>query len=119
MNNVHVTVFLVSLKAGGVALNLTEASRVYRTSLPSSPPFPSISPSTCPRTTSLTTDNPASRRTKTPLNQLLAFLLPCNRLRTIGVRERGAHKRLVRTYSGGTALHGVQQVQVGGGCAGL
>ncbi|KAH8985862.1 SNF2 family N-terminal domain-containing protein [Lactarius hatsudake] len=29
MNNVHVTVFLVSLKAGGVALNLTEASRVY------------------------------------------------------------------------------------------
>ncbi|KAF8119800.1 P-loop containing nucleoside triphosphate hydrolase protein [Boletus edulis] len=29
MNNVHVTVFLISLKAGGVALNLTEASRVY------------------------------------------------------------------------------------------
>ncbi|KIJ70617.1 hypothetical protein HYDPIDRAFT_77257 [Hydnomerulius pinastri MD-312] len=29
MNNVHVTVFLVSLKAGGVALNLTAASRVY------------------------------------------------------------------------------------------
>ncbi|KIP05822.1 hypothetical protein PHLGIDRAFT_91672 [Phlebiopsis gigantea 11061_1 CR5-6] len=29
MNNTHVTVFLVSLKAGGVALNLTEASRVY------------------------------------------------------------------------------------------
>ncbi|KIO03060.1 hypothetical protein M404DRAFT_15784 [Pisolithus tinctorius Marx 270] len=29
MNNVEVTVFLVSLKAGGVALNLTEASRVY------------------------------------------------------------------------------------------
>jgi hypothetical protein len=29
VNNVHVTVFLVSLKAGGVALNLTEASRVY------------------------------------------------------------------------------------------
>ncbi|TFY60608.1 hypothetical protein EVJ58_g5037 [Rhodofomes roseus] len=29
MNNVHVTVFLVSLKAGGVALNLTEASRVF------------------------------------------------------------------------------------------
>ncbi|TFK56241.1 hypothetical protein OE88DRAFT_1652900 [Heliocybe sulcata] len=29
MDNVHVTVFLVSLKAGGVALNLTEASRVY------------------------------------------------------------------------------------------
>lgn len=29
MNNVHITVFLVSLKAGGVALNLTEASRVY------------------------------------------------------------------------------------------
>ncbi|KAA1465948.1 hypothetical protein DENSPDRAFT_768153 [Dentipellis sp. KUC8613] len=29
MKNVHVTVFLVSLKAGGVALNLTEASRVY------------------------------------------------------------------------------------------
>lgn len=29
MQNVHVTVFLVSLKAGGVALNLTEASRVY------------------------------------------------------------------------------------------
>ncbi|KAI0643640.1 SNF2 family N-terminal domain-containing protein [Trametes meyenii] len=29
MNNVHVTIFLVSLKAGGVALNLTEASRVY------------------------------------------------------------------------------------------
>ncbi|KIM60819.1 hypothetical protein SCLCIDRAFT_123408 [Scleroderma citrinum Foug A] len=29
MNEVEVTVFLVSLKAGGVALNLTEASRVY------------------------------------------------------------------------------------------
>lgn len=29
VNNVHVTVFLVSLKAGGVALNLTEASRVF------------------------------------------------------------------------------------------
>lgn len=29
VSNVHVTVFLVSLKAGGVALNLTEASRVY------------------------------------------------------------------------------------------
>ncbi|KIO29167.1 hypothetical protein M407DRAFT_70990 [Tulasnella calospora MUT 4182] len=29
MNNVEVTVFLVSLKAGGVALNLVEASRVY------------------------------------------------------------------------------------------
>jgi DNA repair protein RAD16 len=29
VNNVDVTVFLVSLKAGGVALNLTEASRVY------------------------------------------------------------------------------------------
>lgn len=29
MNHVEVTVFLVSLKAGGVALNLTEASRVY------------------------------------------------------------------------------------------
>ena len=29
MNNVHVTVFLVSLKAGGVALNLTEASNVF------------------------------------------------------------------------------------------
>ncbi|KIV95316.1 hypothetical protein PV10_02986 [Exophiala mesophila] len=29
MNNVDVEVFLVSLKAGGVALNLTEASRVY------------------------------------------------------------------------------------------
>ena len=29
VNNVHVNVFLVSLKAGGVALNLTEASRVY------------------------------------------------------------------------------------------
>ncbi|CCM03968.1 uncharacterized protein FIBRA_06124 [Fibroporia radiculosa] len=29
MSNVHVTVFLVSLKAGGVALNLTEASRVF------------------------------------------------------------------------------------------
>ncbi|KAE9394295.1 hypothetical protein BT96DRAFT_998675 [Gymnopus androsaceus JB14] len=29
MTNVEVTVFLVSLKAGGVALNLTEASRVY------------------------------------------------------------------------------------------
>ncbi len=29
VNNVHITVFLVSLKAGGVALNLTEASRVY------------------------------------------------------------------------------------------
>ncbi|OSX60483.1 hypothetical protein POSPLADRAFT_1147183 [Postia placenta MAD-698-R-SB12] len=29
MNNVNVTVFLVSLKAGGVALNLTEASRVF------------------------------------------------------------------------------------------
>ncbi|KAG5639348.1 hypothetical protein H0H81_004069 [Sphagnurus paluster] len=28
-NNVEVTVFLVSLKAGGVALNLVEASRVY------------------------------------------------------------------------------------------
>ena len=29
MNNVHVTVFLISLKAGGVALNLTEASNVF------------------------------------------------------------------------------------------
>ncbi|KAI4207561.1 MAG: hypothetical protein LQ346_000493 [Caloplaca aetnensis] len=29
MNNTHVEVFLVSLKAGGVALNLTEASRVF------------------------------------------------------------------------------------------
>lgn len=29
MDNPGVTVFLVSLKAGGVALNLTEASRVY------------------------------------------------------------------------------------------
>lgn len=29
MKEVEVTVFLVSLKAGGVALNLTEASRVY------------------------------------------------------------------------------------------
>ncbi len=29
VNTVEVTVFLVSLKAGGVALNLTEASRVY------------------------------------------------------------------------------------------
>ncbi|EIW82150.1 hypothetical protein CONPUDRAFT_122767 [Coniophora puteana RWD-64-598 SS2] len=29
MNNTEVTVFLVSLKAGGVALNLTEASRIY------------------------------------------------------------------------------------------
>lgn len=29
VKNVGVTVFLVSLKAGGVALNLTEASRVY------------------------------------------------------------------------------------------
>jgi DNA repair protein RAD16 len=29
VTNVGVTVFLVSLKAGGVALNLTEASRVY------------------------------------------------------------------------------------------
>jgi DNA repair protein RAD16 len=29
VNNINVTVFLVSLKAGGVALNLTEASRVY------------------------------------------------------------------------------------------
>lgn len=29
MNNVEVEVFLVSLKAGGVALNLTEASRVF------------------------------------------------------------------------------------------
>ena len=29
MNNIDVTVFLVSLKAGGIALNLTEASRVY------------------------------------------------------------------------------------------
>lgn len=29
VNHVEVTVFLVSLKAGGVALNLTEASRVY------------------------------------------------------------------------------------------
>jgi len=32
VNNVDVTVFLVSLKAGGVVLNLTEASRVYLTS---------------------------------------------------------------------------------------
>ena len=29
VNSVDVTIFLVSLKAGGVALNLTEASRVY------------------------------------------------------------------------------------------
>ena len=29
MNNVHVEIFLVSLKAGGVALNLTEASKVF------------------------------------------------------------------------------------------
>ena len=29
MNNADVEVFLVSLKAGGVALNLTEASRVF------------------------------------------------------------------------------------------
>lgn len=29
MNSVHVTVFLISLKAGGVALNLTEASTVF------------------------------------------------------------------------------------------
>lgn len=29
MNNVHVEVFLVSLKAGGVALNLTEASQIF------------------------------------------------------------------------------------------
>jgi hypothetical protein len=29
VNSVHVTVFLVSLKAGGVALNLTEASTVF------------------------------------------------------------------------------------------
>ena len=29
MNNVHITVFLISLKAGGVALNLTEASTVF------------------------------------------------------------------------------------------
>jgi len=29
MNNSHVEVFLVSLKAGGVALNLVEASRVF------------------------------------------------------------------------------------------
>ena len=29
MNNTEVEVFLVSLKAGGVALNLTEASRVF------------------------------------------------------------------------------------------
>lgn len=29
MKNTHVEVFLVSLKAGGVALNLTEASRVF------------------------------------------------------------------------------------------
>jgi DNA repair protein RAD16 len=29
MNNANVEVFLVSLKAGGVALNLTEASRVF------------------------------------------------------------------------------------------
>ena len=29
INNPHVEVFLVSLKAGGVALNLTEASRVF------------------------------------------------------------------------------------------
>lgn len=30
MNNVDVQVFLLSLKAGGVALNLTEASHVVR-----------------------------------------------------------------------------------------
>jgi DNA repair protein RAD16 len=29
MTDPHVTIFLVSLKAGGVALNLTEASRVF------------------------------------------------------------------------------------------
>lgn len=29
MNNTNVEVFLVSLKAGGVALNLTEASRIF------------------------------------------------------------------------------------------
>jgi DNA repair protein RAD16 len=29
VNSVHVTVFLISLKAGGVALNLTEASTVF------------------------------------------------------------------------------------------
>lgn len=29
MKNTQVTVFLISLKAGGVALNLTEASRVF------------------------------------------------------------------------------------------
>lgn len=29
VTNVDIPVFLVSLKAGGVALNLTEASRVY------------------------------------------------------------------------------------------
>ena len=29
MSNADVEVFLVSLKAGGVALNLTEASRVF------------------------------------------------------------------------------------------
>ena len=44
VNNVHVTVFLVSLKAGGVALNLTEASRVYLMDSwwnPAVSPFPS------------------------------------------------------------------------------
>jgi DNA repair protein RAD16 len=29
VKNTHVTVFLISLKAGGVALNLTEASTVF------------------------------------------------------------------------------------------
>ena len=44
VNNVHVTVFLVSLKAGGVALNLTEASRVY---LMDSWWNPAVSPLAC------------------------------------------------------------------------
>jgi hypothetical protein len=45
VNNVHVTVFLISLKAGGVALNLTEASRVY---LMDSWWNPAVSPSLFP-----------------------------------------------------------------------
>ena len=44
MKNVHVEVFLVSLKAGGVALNLTEASRVFIID----PYVPHLPPPTCP-----------------------------------------------------------------------
>ena len=46
VNNVDVTVFLVSLKAGGVALNLTEASRVYLMDSWWNPAV-SYTPSTC------------------------------------------------------------------------